>query len=192
MNNIPLSNPEEGFSHFWRKLNPPDHLIYCAYDKDERLIYVGITSRLRTRFKEHFFQSAWIGEVESIEISGPCSKLAAQEMESNIISEKRPLYNQSPGHRVKSSPATWSPRPSGSARGKLSVEDRYNLVSRAQGGEKVLALAREFGISRVRVYQIIDELTDTGKLSRLEDELAFRRYIIKNLEKRSKKQPSSS
>jgi len=64
---------------------------------------------------------------------------------------------------------------------KLSEDERRNLVLEALApGVHKTELARKYGISRARLYQILDEeRTDAEvKLRRAEEEAAYRRLVL--------------
>jgi transposase-like protein len=67
---------------------------------------------------------------------------------------------------------------------QLSEAERRAIALAALSAEKygsVAELARRFGISRQRVYQIRDDYSDPEKLERLEDEVVFRRRLVELL-----------
>ncbi len=64
---------------------------------------------------------------------------------------------------------------------KLAPEERRAIVTAAfQYGSNKSEIARRYGISRARIYQLLDHaLTDRkGKLREAEREVAFRRRVL--------------
>lgn len=68
------------------------HVLYRAYDKHDRLLYVGITKQLHRRMLGHA-ASAWrpfMDRVESEEFGG---YVGAAYAEARAIREESPLFN---------------------------------------------------------------------------------------------------
>lgn len=68
-----------------------DYYVYQLYDKQDRLVYVGMTKNLLTRFKHHTKDKVFF----SMEAVASFSTAAdAKRFEASLIREVRPLYNK--------------------------------------------------------------------------------------------------
>ena len=65
---------------------------------------------------------------------------------------------------------------------KLDPDERRTLTLEPLAGADKQALARRYGVSRSRVYQLLDEALDNtkGKRDEAEKELKFRRRVLKS------------
>lgn len=67
------------------------------------------------------------------------------------------------------------------AKRKISIDDRHVIaLALLLEGASATELARRYDVSRGRLYQIADDYRDPDKLATLEDEVAFRRRIVKH------------
>ncbi len=64
---------------------------------------------------------------------------------------------------------------------KLDPDERRALTLEALAGADKKALAQRYGVSRARVYQLLDEALDNpkGKRDEAEKELKFRRRVLR-------------
>lgn len=68
------------------------HYVYTAYDHEDRVLYVGRTSRLAQRQKEHRYLSAWYPLAVRFSLSGPYTYEAAKRIEGERLNIFRPPY----------------------------------------------------------------------------------------------------
>ena len=68
--------------------------LYRMFDKQDRLLYVGISKSALERFTQHAAEKAWIGEVVRVEIQTiECSRAQIFERERQAIAQENPVYN---------------------------------------------------------------------------------------------------
>lgn len=68
--------------------------VYKAFDREGRLLYVGVTADLEARLAAHRSRSLWAAYMSRHTLVGPFENRAdALEAERRIIREERPLYN---------------------------------------------------------------------------------------------------
>ncbi|MEU3785236.1 GIY-YIG nuclease family protein [Streptomyces sp900129855] len=83
--------------------------VYRLYDEDERLLYVGVASDPRVRFKQHGRDKSWWPRVTAREIEWFDSREEALKVEARVITRELPLHNdagvQWPYHRLGEAPA---------------------------------------------------------------------------------------
>jgi predicted GIY-YIG superfamily endonuclease len=72
--------------------------VYRLYDKDDVLLYVGITSNLDQRFSAHAAGKAWWPDVTRREIAWCSSRIEAEATEVLAIGSEKPRHNVSPGN----------------------------------------------------------------------------------------------
>jgi ATP-dependent RNA circularization protein (DNA/RNA ligase family) len=63
---------------------------------------------------------------------------------------------------------------------KLSPDDRREMILRALSGENRTYLAQEYGVSRVRLYQLLEaaEKMSEADVNEAAKELEFRRRVL--------------
>lgn len=162
-------------------MNVADCGIYRAYDEQDRLLYVGMTSSLRARFRQHFAESAWISSMGRLEFETGYTEEEARVEEERLIRELRPLYNTVfavPERTERTEP--------------LSVKERRELVLAALAKDpetgkakaQKTELARRYGIVRGHVYRLIEEATadPEARLREAEEEVEFRRRVLELLD----------
>lgn len=72
--------------------------VYLAYDAVGQLLYVGSTSDVPQRVKEHERQSPWWPQVTTVEVEGPFPwRVPAYARETKLIHRLRPSCNRRPG-----------------------------------------------------------------------------------------------
>lgn len=71
--------------------------LYRHYNKDGRLLYVGVSVRVLMRLAEHRMGCAWYRQIAKIEIEWFNSRDEAMAAEAKAIREERPLHNISLG-----------------------------------------------------------------------------------------------
>ncbi|MEW2568386.1 GIY-YIG nuclease family protein [Streptomyces sp. NPDC047070] len=67
--------------------------VYRLFGKDEQLLYVGISTQPRVRFRQHERDSAWWPQVTIREIEWSDSRVAAEDAEKRAIQDEQPLHN---------------------------------------------------------------------------------------------------
>ena len=68
--------------------------VYKAFDRQDRLLYVGVTSDLDARFAAHRSTSQWWPYMSRHSLIGPFENRAdALAAERDLIKSERPLYN---------------------------------------------------------------------------------------------------
>ena len=86
------------FKEWWaahsEDLPQPLWYVYCLYNADDELIYVGKTGNLRIRMQGHFNDSAWFSEVERVEVEEFLWRGFAEDAELDMIRTLKPKYNQ--------------------------------------------------------------------------------------------------
>jgi predicted GIY-YIG superfamily endonuclease len=81
--------------------------LYRHFDKDDRLLYVGISLSTAHRLAEHRCVSGWSSKVVKITIERFPTRKAALEAERNAIQAEAPIHNvtgKKRGLRVSPSP----------------------------------------------------------------------------------------
>jgi predicted GIY-YIG superfamily endonuclease len=69
------------------------HVLYRAYDKHARLLYIGITLNLGNRMAQHGEDKPWWCDVADIKLEQHDSRTSALEAERQAIISERPLHN---------------------------------------------------------------------------------------------------
>jgi predicted GIY-YIG superfamily endonuclease len=68
--------------------------LYRLYDKDSRLLYVGISKSALARYAQHAAEKSWIGEVARVHVETYlCTRQEILARELRVIQEERPAYN---------------------------------------------------------------------------------------------------
>jgi predicted GIY-YIG superfamily endonuclease len=67
--------------------------IYRAYDETGRLLYVGATSNLARRIKQHERGTPWWGDVADVDQEGYSTMSEALVAEADAINAESPLHN---------------------------------------------------------------------------------------------------
>lgn len=78
--------------------------VYRFYDADEQLLYVGVSSNLRTRWKEHEDNRPWWGDIARHDVTWFATRAKALAEESRAICEDSPRYNSQGIVRAPESP----------------------------------------------------------------------------------------
>lgn len=81
----------------WLAMKDPnrrEHFVYFAYDRLDRLLYVGCTMQPDLRLKGHEASHAeWLEYVVRYRALGPYNYDTARRMERNAINENQPPFN---------------------------------------------------------------------------------------------------
>lgn len=67
--------------------------LYRFWSADDRLLYVGITDRGRTREKEHARSKSWWPEVHHVTVEPVATRAELLHLEREAIRKGRPKYN---------------------------------------------------------------------------------------------------
>jgi predicted GIY-YIG superfamily endonuclease len=67
--------------------------LYKLYDKDNNLLYVGITTNYKIRFRIHSKKQFWWNKVSRRWIKKYSSRTLALKVEKRIIAHQKPKYN---------------------------------------------------------------------------------------------------
>lgn len=67
--------------------------VYKFYNKDNQLLYVGITNNFRNRFYTHTNDKEWIEDVSYIKVSKPMTRNKAHIYEIYYVATENPKYN---------------------------------------------------------------------------------------------------
>lgn len=78
--------------------------LYRLSDKDDRLIYVGISNNPRTRWEGHAADKPWWADVVTREIEWFGTRKDAERTERREISAHRPKWNIAPGMPDRNEP----------------------------------------------------------------------------------------
>src|SRR5699024_924217 len=69
------------------------HQVYVLKDKAGAVLYVGVTSNLKARVKDHRTRKPWWGDVAETTTSAPMPWVDALNLEEHLIRELSPLHN---------------------------------------------------------------------------------------------------
>jgi predicted GIY-YIG superfamily endonuclease len=137
--------------------------VYRFYDDADRLLYVGITSNLPTRFRDHQSGSSWWTEQRRATVVWMDSRAEAADEERAAICSEKPQCNIQ-GTR---------PRPSGRRR-RLDPDTRQAIAA------EVRAEISRAGRSKAYIRQLLGGLSVqsawaryTGQMPYRDDELAI-------------------
>lgn len=72
---------------------PRNNCLYRMYDKNDVLLYIGISTQVMARLHSHWSSKEWICEVENIYIERFQTKRDLEEAETKAIKEEKPKYN---------------------------------------------------------------------------------------------------
>lgn len=67
--------------------------LYRHYDKDGKLLYVGISLSAAHRFSEHLNSSEWAASTGNMTVEWYETRKAAEEAERTAILSEKPIYN---------------------------------------------------------------------------------------------------
>lgn len=70
-----------------------DTVVYRIYDKNQIILYVGMTNNIKLRLKQHKQDKSWWKDKDIIEVSQLLTRNEAHIYEIYYISNLRPLYN---------------------------------------------------------------------------------------------------
>lgn len=76
------------------KNTSPGMDLYRFFDKDDRLLYVGISVSSAQRLSQHRSSQGWWRQVARMEVSHlDCERREAEQIEASVIKTERPLHN---------------------------------------------------------------------------------------------------
>lgn len=84
----------DDFAELWESLEPNGYHVYRLFDREDRLLYVGITSVLKTRIKQHHDEKAWADEIARLEHENGYTRTEALLRESQLIRDLKPVHNE--------------------------------------------------------------------------------------------------
>jgi predicted GIY-YIG superfamily endonuclease len=67
--------------------------LYKLYDQNNKLLYIGITTDYKVRFKNHANNQSWWNKVSRHWIKKYPSRTSALRAEKRIIARQKPKYN---------------------------------------------------------------------------------------------------
>ena len=70
-----------------------EHTLYRLFDRDDNLLYVGITFMPGNRFRQHKREKRWWSEVARRETVVFPNRQEAEDAERDAIRAERPIYN---------------------------------------------------------------------------------------------------
>ena len=117
------------------------HVLYRMHDHDGDLLYVGITCRPPTRFKDHRNTKDWWSEVATIGVTTLASRAELLAMERQAIRTEAPRYNVVHNRRLAASDLrslTTSDLPTGIRTQLLIVQEVADML----------------GVNRATVYRL--------------------------------------
>lgn len=79
--------------------------VYCAYDTDGNLLYVGCTGSITARMRQHEGRAPWWNEHAYVTVEDHATTKAAFAAEAAAIRGEHPRYNQRGGRRVADHPS---------------------------------------------------------------------------------------
>lgn len=91
-----MTRPAVSFRRLWsrpRTPRPGATAVYRLYDRDNTLLYVGISNRPDLRFKQHAADKPWWPQVFRREVRMFRTRSQALRAEEVAIRSERPLYN---------------------------------------------------------------------------------------------------
>lgn len=92
------ANPEN-FGHHIRTPLLRRHVVYRAFDADDRLLYVGCTNNIDKRIAAHRWGADWWPDMTRLALAGPYNYETAREIEYAAIESERSLHNHSTERR---------------------------------------------------------------------------------------------
>jgi predicted GIY-YIG superfamily endonuclease len=67
--------------------------LYRLFDKEDRLLYVGISKKVFNRINEHMNEKSWASEIAREEVTRFANRGEAMDAEIEAIKKEQPLYN---------------------------------------------------------------------------------------------------
>lgn len=71
----------------------PTPVLYRCYDRDQRLLYIGMTAFPSRRFKQHRRGSSWWNQVDRIDLSSYRNFRVLEQAEIRAIRVEKPKFN---------------------------------------------------------------------------------------------------
>ena len=71
-----------------------ERILYRAYDENEKLIYIGQSTRFSERMKQHIKSSEWSGLVDTWKLQRFDTQEKLSTQEKIAIEKEKPLYNK--------------------------------------------------------------------------------------------------
>lgn len=70
------------------------NVLYRAFDKDKKLLYIGISNSFYDRLRSHMAQSEWVEKADYITFEHFYSREEVEEAEKRAIAAELPQYNK--------------------------------------------------------------------------------------------------
>lgn len=151
--------------------HPPEQIVdptafYRLFDKQDVLLYVGVSRNPNNRFKEHAHNQVWWHHVARTEIAWLDSWQEARDVEDATIRIERPLYNGT----LHLGPEWRDPRHQyDSTADVAAMTDQLRVALQAgkyRKGEHLwgLRVGKDFGYSCRIASSVMDVLTHEGLL----------------------------
>lgn len=113
--------------------------VYTLYDRNDTLIYVGISNLPQQRWKEHAAKQPWWPEVVTREIEWFDTRAEAERQEVRCIAARHPRHNHAPGM-----PERGKPESSGRRRpGWGASQELLDLFKRYEAESQTVAATRD-------------------------------------------------
>lgn len=77
------------------------YVLYRAFDANEKLLYVGQSTSVIGRLKEHIKSSEWSGFVDNITLQRFTNERQLFRAEMKAIQEEKPMYNKTHNRRYR-------------------------------------------------------------------------------------------
>ena len=77
------------------------YVLYRAFDANEKLLYVGQSTSVIGRLKEHIKSSEWSGFVDNITLQRFTNERQLFRAEMKAIKEEKPMYNKTHNRRYR-------------------------------------------------------------------------------------------
>jgi excinuclease UvrABC nuclease subunit len=126
------------------------YFIYKLYGKEGQPLYIGCTENFGRRLIQHKTQSPWYGKIVKIIAETKQNKKAALEAEAKAILAEQPKYNV---NGLKFPFSHHQDRYINSLMAASQIRDEIRRLYEA--GKSQSDIARQCGLSRQRIHQII-------------------------------------
>lgn len=137
--------------------------LYRFFDAEDRLLYVGITRDVGSRFGAHRRQAGWWSEAVRCDYRALPDRPAAEAAEALAIATERPLHNAS--RPTPESVAGWRRRAtSEEAAGQLRVVAEIERLHRLSGEQHVRLVRLE--CDNAALLRLVESLQDRLRWAR--------------------------
>jgi Homeodomain-like domain len=133
----PCCSDECSIAFLYPAPDPEQTHLYRYFDKDGRLLYVGISIHAILRHAQHRCDSDWFDKATNMSWESFPNREAAEAAEIAAIKAEKPLYNIA--HR-------------------LTENTRWEMIKMREAGTTLAEIARHFGFSVTTVWKIVQHL----------------------------------